>query len=343
MRKSLYWLVAVMLVVAVVGSFSLIGCKEEVAEEEVEEVEEVAEEAEEVVEEAEESDKFVIGFCPRAFVSVFFVTLADAMEEEAAKYPDIDLQILSPVDQKDVEGQIKIVEDFTELKVDLLAVSVNDPQAIVPSLQRAMAAGIPILLIDHEASLEGVDELALIGIDNIEGGKTTGEWFVEYLDGKGRIVLIEGVAGQQANEFQLEGFNSVVDTYPDIEIVASQPADFDRAKALTVMENILQTTTDIDLVWGINDGMALGAIKAIEDAGLLDKIKVVGYNGDEEALVSIREGKLLATMLQQPKLEGEMVIDIARMIMDGKIDEVEPKQMIPLVPVTAENVNDWLE
>jgi len=92
--------------------------------------------------------KFVVGFVPRAFVSVYFVTMADAVKEAADENPNIDVQIVSPIDQKDIEGQIRIIEDLTQKGVDLLAVSVNDPKACIPSLKEAQAAGIPVIILD---------------------------------------------------------------------------------------------------------------------------------------------------------------------------------------------------
>jgi ribose transport system substrate-binding protein len=130
---------------------------------------------------------------------------------------------------------------------------------------------------------------------------------------------------------------------PGIEIVASQPANWQRELAMSTMENILQGNPDIDLVWGVNDGMALGALKAITDAGLQDKIKVLGYNGDEEAVESVSKGQMYSTILQQPAEIGRMVITIAEMIRTGKKDDVESVIAIPIVKVTKENAAQYLK
>ena len=165
------------------------------------------------------------------------------------------------------------------------------------------------------------------------------------LNGKGKMAILEGVPGQFANEMRLKGFRRVVnekDT-PDIQIVASQPANWQRELAMSTMENILQGNPDIDLVWGVNDGMALGALKAITDAGLQDKIKVLGYNGDEEAVESVSKGQMYSTILQQPAEIGRMVITIAEMIRTGKKSEVESVITIPIVNVKKENAAQYLK
>ncbi len=294
---------------------------------------------------AEAEEKFVVGFVPRAFVSVYFVTMADAVKEAAAANPNVEVEIVAPVNQTDIEGQIKIVEDLTQKKVDLLAISVNDPKALVPAMKEAQAAGIPVIILDALTPYPGIEVLSLIGSNNEEGGEIVGKTVVALLNGKGKMAILEGVPGQYANEKRLEGFRRIVnekDT-PDIKIVASQPANWQRELAMSTMENIVQGNPDIDVVWGVNDGMALGALKAITDAGLQDKIKVLGYNGDEEAIESVSKGLMYSTILQQPAEIGRKVIEIAEMIRTGKKDEVPSVIAIPIVNVTKENAAQYLK
>jgi ribose transport system substrate-binding protein len=281
--------------------------------------------------------KFVVGFVPRAFVSVYFVTMADAVKEAAAKNPHIDVQVVAPMDQKDIEGQIRIVEDLTMKKVDLLAVSVNDPKALIPSLKEAQAAGIPVIILDAITPYPGIEVLALIGSNNEDGGEIVGQNVLELFKGKAKMAILEGVPGQYANEMRLKGFRKVVKDHPGIKVVASQPANWQRELAMTTMENMLQANPDIELVWGVNDGMALGALKAIKDAGALDRIKILGYNGDKEAVEAVAAGNLYSTILQQPAEIGRMVITIAEKIRTGKKSEIKPVITIPIVNVKKDN------
>lgn len=286
-----------------------------------------------------------VGFVPRAFVSVYFVTMADAVEEAAKANPNVDVQIVSPVDQKDVEGQIKIIEDLTQKNVDLLAVSVNDPKAVVPSLKEAQDQGIPVIILDAITPLPGIDVLSLIGSNNEDGGEIVGKNVLELQKEMGRKVkmaILEGVPGQYANEMRMKGFKAVVDGNANVEIVASQPANWQRELAMSTMENILQANPDLDIVWGVNDGMALGAYKAISDAGLEDQIYVLGYNGDKEAVEAVERGELYSTILQQPAEIGRQVIKIAEMIRTGNKDDVKSLYTIPIVNVKQDNAAEWM-
>ena len=306
-------------------SFGLFGCKKETTT---------------------EKEAFEVGFIiPGAYSSGYFVTMANAAEAAGAKKEGINAQIILSLDQQDIEGQIKIIEDLTQKNVDLLAVAVNDPDAVVPSLLKAQEKGIPVILLDTLQPLEGLDALSLIGSDNETGGEMIAKYIVELLDGKGKIAVLEGTPGQHANEFRLKGFRSVIDSYPDIEIVASQSANWDRSQAMNVTKSILQSNPDIDLVWGVDDGMALGAVKALEDVAATEKfydVMVCGYNGDKEAIKAVIESKMKATILQQPAEIGRTVIKIADMIQKGRIDEVEKLIAIPIINVTSENVYDYI-
>jgi ABC-type sugar transport system substrate-binding protein len=287
--------------------------------------------------------KFVVGFVPRAFVSVYFVTMADAVKEAADENPNIDVQIVSPIDQKDIEGQIRIIEDLTQKGVDLLAVSVNDPKACIPSLKEAQAAGIPVIILDAITPYPGIEVLTLVGSNNEDGGEIVGKNVVELAAGKEcKMAILEGVPGQYANEMRLKGFRTIIKDHPEVKVVASQPANWQRELAMTTMENILQSNPDLDLAWGVNDGMALGALKAIQDAGMLDKIKVLGYNGDKEAVEAVEKGLLYSTILQQPAEIGRTVIKVAEMIRTGKKGEVKSLITIPIVNVKKNNAAEHM-
>jgi ribose transport system substrate-binding protein len=281
--------------------------------------------------------KFIVGFVPRAFVSVYFVTMADAVKEAAAKNPNIEVQIVSPVNQSDIEGQIKIIEDLTQKKVDLLAVSVNDPNAVVPSLKEAQSAGIPVIILDAITPLPGIEVLSLVGSNNEDGGEIVAKNVLGLCKKGCKMAILEGVPGQYANEMRLKGFRTIIKDHPEVKVVASQPANWQRELAMTTMENILQANPDINIVWGVNDGMALGALKAIQNAGKLNQIKILGYNGDKEAVEAVSRGLLYSTILQQPAEIGRTVIKIAEMISDGKKAQVPKLITIPIVNVKKDN------
>ena len=288
------------------------------------------------------AEEFVIGFNPRAFTSVFFVTMAEGMEEAVKEYDGIELQVQSTESQKDIEGQVKIVEDYIQKNVNLLAVSINQPESMMGPFKKANEKGIPIVVLDSMYPLKGVDVLAYIGHDNLEGGRLMGEYVGQVLEGKGKIAVIEGPPGVQVLKWRQQGFEESLSKYPDIEIVAQQPANADRTLAMDVTENMLQAHPEIELIWAQIDCMAMGATKGLENMRRAGDIPICGYNGDADALDAISKGKLASTILQQPAEQGRKAVEIADMIRKGKTNDVEHIYVIPVLLVTAENVQECI-
>lgn len=285
------------------------------------------------------SRTFTVGLVPKALISPFWITLVD-MAEEAAQEKGINVVVTSPPNETAVAEQINMIEDLIERKVDLLAIGACSPVAIIPVVKKALAAGIPVVMLDTQTPLPEVEVTSLIGSDNIAGGRIAGEYAVQLLEGKGRIAMIEGAPGHQSNEDRKQGFNEVVGKHSGIEIVASQPANWERAMGMTVMENILQAHPHIDLVFAACDEMALGALKAIAAAG--KKIPVLSYDGNEEALIAVRDGRLQSTVSQRPDMMGKMIItEVVEKLLKG--EPIPEKLPAPLANVTRENVSDFLE
>jgi ribose transport system substrate-binding protein len=286
--------------------------------------------------------KYSIAIVPPALVSPYFITLADAAKESAKKNKDIELQVFAPSAETAIEEQVRILEDLIQKKVDLIALSSANWDAVTPPLKKAVENGIEIVCIDRVIPLEGVATVSMLGVDEIKGGELVGEFVVKLLNSQGRVAILEGVTGDYWSERRTQGFHNIVDKSPGIKIVTTQPAKWERAEGMSVMENILQAHKDLDLVWGLNDNMALGAAQAIINAGLQDKIMVVGYNADKEAIEAVKTGKFKATVAQQPaKIAQTIVEDIAVKLMSGKKNEVEPVIHIPVAIVTIENVKDF--
>lgn len=342
MRKSLLWLLVVVLSISMIAVFSLAGCKKEAVKEEAAPAEEEATEEAAPAEE-EKVEKFTIAVVPPALISPYFITLADAAEESAAKFENIELLVLAAEAETAFEQQVNILEDLIQKKVDLIAVSSANWDAVTPPLKKAIDNGIEVVLIDKITPVEGVDAVSMLGVDEIKGGELVGEYVVELLEGEGRVAILEGVAGDYWSERRTQGFHNIVDEYPGIEIATTQPANWERERGMSVMENILQAHRDLDLVWGLNDNMALGAAKAIEDAGLQEEIMVIGYNADKEAVEAVSEGILKATVAQQPaKIAQTIVEDIAVKLIKGEREQIEPVIYIPVQLVTSDNVEEFL-
>ncbi len=263
----------------------------------------------EVIDYSNDSSKKV-GLVISTLSNPFFVSLKDGAEEEAKK-AGIDLIVLDS--QDDPAKELSNVEDLLIQGVDIILINPTDSDAVGNTIKLANGKNIPVITLDRGAN--NGDVATHIASDNIAGGVLAGEFIVEQLIEGGKVVELEGIAGTNAARDRGEGFNKAIEG-TNIEIVSKQTADFDRVKGLSVMENILQAQPEIDAVFAHNDEMALGAIAAIEASGR--EILVVGFDATEDAVNSVKEGVMAATVAQQPTLIGSLGVDAALNILDGK-------------------------
>lgn len=245
----------------------------------------------------------------------FFVTLKQGAEAEAAK---LGLKLVV-VDAADDSGkQAAGVDDLLQQKVKVLLINPTDSEAAAASVNRATQAGVPVISIDR--SVQGAEVAAHVASDNVAGGKMAAEFIVGKLPEGGEMVELEGIAGSSAARERGQGFHEVMDKQQAIKIVAKQPADFDRTKGLTVMENILQSHPNIKAVFAHNDEMALGAVKALEAANKKDVI-VVGFDATDDAQAAVKAGTMAATIAQKPAKIGELGVAAAQKLIKGETVE----------------------
>jgi len=261
----------------------------------------------------------------------FFVTLKEGAQKKA---DEIGAELIVADAQNNASNQMSSVENLIVRQVDVLIINPVDSDAVVSAIKAANQANIPVITVDRGAS--GGEVVTHIASDNVIGGEMAGERIIELLDGSGKIVELQGIPGTSAARARGKGFHNIVDKKDSIEVVASQPAGFDRSEGMTVMENILQAHQDIDAVFAHNDSMALGAVKAIEAAGRLDEVEIVGFDAIDDALTAIKNGKMDSTIAQKPGLMGEMAVENAQKIAEGK--ELEDSIAVPLELITKKDV-----
>ena len=223
-----------------------------------------------------------VGLALSTLNNPFFVDLRDGAQAEAGK-AGIELTVLDA--QNDPAKQTSEIEDLIAKKVGVVIINPTDSDAIVPTVKKLNAARIPVVTVDRAAN--GGVVAAHIASDNVAGGRIAANYVATRLHGKGNVVMLEGIAGSSAARDRGRGFREGIAKYPGIKIVASQTADFDRAKGLSVMENILQAQKKIDAVFAQNDEMALGAVQAIEAAHRQKEMFVVGFDAIADALKAI--------------------------------------------------------
>jgi ribose transport system substrate-binding protein len=271
--------------------------------------------------EEKQDDGVTIGFSISTLNNPFFVTLKEGAEK-AAKEAGAELIVVDA--QDDSAKQLSDVEDLIQKKVDILLINPTDSHAVSSAVESANQAGIPVITVDREA--EGGETVAHIASDNVSGGKMAGEYILEQLGGKGNIVELEGIPGTSAARDRGKGFHEAVDGEPGVKVVASQPADFNRAKGLNVMENILQSHKDIQAVFAHNDEMALGALEAIKAAK--KEILVVGFDAIEDAVKAVEKGDMAATIAQKPEEMGRIAAEVAVKAAKGeKVEKFYPVEL----------------
>lgn len=240
----------------------------------------------------------------------FFVKLRDGAVKQA-KDAGIELVVLDS--QNDSAKEMSNVEDLVSQKVAAILINPTDSTAVGAAIKLANREKVPVITLDRGASSGTV--VSHIASDNVAGGKLAGEYIAKALGGKGSVVELEGIAGTSAARDRGKGFNDAM-AAAKIKVVARQVAEFDRAKGLSVMENILQAQPTIDAVFAHNDEMALGALKAIQGSGR--KIRVVGFDATDDAVAAVKAGTLAATVAQQPALIGSLGIDTVKAVLAGK-------------------------
>lgn len=208
----------------------------------------------------------------------------------------------------------------------------TDADGSAVNAKAAARAGVGVFCMDREINEPGACVTQILS-DNYSGCIQLGQYFVEVMNGRGNYVEILGIVGDNNTWARSRGFHSVVDCYEDLHMLSQQTADFDQNKAMEVMESMMQANPNIDAVFCGNDAMAMGAYQAVLGAGKENHIKVFGFDGAEDCVNAIREGKVEATGMQFPKTMATTAAELADRWLKGERNL--PKKL----PVAVELVN----
>lgn len=245
--------------------------------------------------------------------------------------------------QGNTSKQISDVEDIVAQGVDYLILDAREYEASAACLDVAKKAGVEVILIDRLVKgTAGEDYITYIGTDFVWEGREAGKWLAEKLEGKGKIVEISGTAGSSAAIDRQSGFMEAINENPDMEVIASQTADFSRAEAQSTMENILQSQGDeISAVFAHNDEMGLGVIQAIKGAGLEPgkDIIVVSCDGQSDAVKAVIAGELGATVTCNPYY-GDITFEVLGKIIKG--EDIETNYILEDILIDATNAEERL-
>lgn len=278
-----------------------------------------------------------VGFAISSFQNDFFVTLADGAKN-AATSAGIELVVADA--GGDAAKQASQVEDFITQNVAVILLNPVDSDAIVPSVEKANTAKIPVITVDRGAS--GGVVVSHIASDNVAGGKLAGEYLFTVMGGSGKVIELEGVAGTSAARDRGAGFQQALDAAAGkIERVAKQTANFKRDEGLTVAQNLLQAQPDATGIFAHNDDMALGAVEAVAAAGVAETTFIVGFDAAPDALTAVKDGKMAGTIAQQPDLMGRLAVETAAKVAKG--ETVEASIPVEIALVNKDNVDQFLK
>ncbi len=286
---------------------------------------------------SQKSDKVKIGVTLMDFSTEFGIGLKDYMTAKADAMGDVELTVVDA--GGDAAKQLQQVETFISQKVNAIIMQPQEQEACSPAIDKAKAAGIPIINCN---SLTITEPDAYVGSNDSESAEIAMTYIAKQLGGKGNVLMMHGHPGQTAEVKRTEGAMDILAQNPDMTLLDEQTADWDRAEAMTLMENWIQAYGDqINAVFCQNDEMALGALNALVQAGKKDNVLVVGVDAIDDALQSVKDGKMDATVYQDCKGQAEGAIEAAYKLAKG--ESVEKEILIPFILVTTENVDEYLK
>lgn len=275
------------------------GSKEETAVQTVKEEVEKTSSGEATLGENAEEKHYVIGVSQPTMTHPIRKAGNEIIDEWMKQHPNVEVIVSDG--QLKADKQIADIEDMIAKDVDAILVAAHQSPTLVPVLQQAKDAGIPVVAFDRELTDKSVQVCEVIN-DDIAAGKTAVELLVEGMGEEGEIAILEGVSGSAVTVNRQKGFMEEIQKYPNIKIVADQNANFQRVQAVDLFENVLQANPDIKGVFCHNDEMALGVTKVLKDAGIKG-VTVVGIDGQKDALESIMAGDMCGTVRKIVELE----------------------------------------
>ncbi|HNX33901.1 MAG TPA: sugar ABC transporter substrate-binding protein [Kiritimatiellia bacterium] len=276
----------------------------------------------------------VIGVSLLNLSNEFVVTLREAME---ARAKELGVMLIVNDAQRSPERQVQQIETFIAQKVDAVVLNPCEVEASSPAVEKALAAGIPVVNVN---SVTKAVPSAFVGSRDEESARLGMAYIAERLQGQGGVLMMEGYMGQAAQIKRSEGASEMLAKHPGLRLLAAQTAEWDRAKAVTLMENWLQAYgTSARAVFAQNDEMAMGVLLALERAGRKKDIVVVGVDAIADALQAVRAGRLDATVFQDGQGQGRGAVETALHLI--RKEPVAKETYIPFQLVTKENAADF--
>jgi inositol transport system substrate-binding protein len=281
--------------------------------------------------------EILIGFSSRDLSAEYTAKLSEAIVAYAQTKPGVKVVMVDA--QSDVQKQYSQVENFVAQKVDAIILNPCELEASTPAVDYVKKAGIPLVLVNQTTKSVGD---SYIGSNDFEAGRIAVEAIAKKLNGQGGVLMLHGIMGTSAQLQREAGAREVFAKYPGLKLVDHQTASWDRAKAMALTENWIQAHKGkFSAVFAHNDEMAMGALLALERAGLKKDVYVIGIDAIAQALSAVKEGRLDATVFQDAVGQGKGSVDAA--IQLAKKQPCAKETMIPFQLITRENVTQFLK
>jgi D-allose transport system substrate-binding protein len=269
------------------------------------------------------------GVLMKTLANPFWGAMEQGVRDGAAE-AGIEVIVQAVESDQAAEPQLNACNAMLETPMDAFITAAINSTILLPCLKRANEMGIPVVdldgNLDHEIAAEAGVEIAFsIGSDNVAAGAQAADWLVGQIgaEATGPVLVIEGLAGNITGERRAQGFaDRLAELAPGLEIVARLPGDWDRGKAANITNDVLTAHPDLVAIFAANDGMALGAVETVFAAGKQDQVTVIGVDGNSDAVRSIRDGRLDASVAQLPYLVGKQAVENAGRVLAGEgVDE----------------------
>jgi ribose transport system substrate-binding protein len=282
----------------------------------------------------EEVKKLSVLVSPKGLEHAFWLTVK-AGADSASKEFNVDVIWRGPARETDVPTQISILEDYINKRVDAIVLAATDATGIIPYVQKALDARIPVITID--SGVESDLPLSFVATDNIVAARRAGQALAELIGDKGEVACIPFVPGAATSVMREQGFRDEIKNHPGIRLVALQYSQSDVATAMAVTEDILTAHHDLAGIFGANEASALGIMQAIKSRGLAGKVKVVGFDASDNEIQALRDGLVQALIVQDPFKMGYLGVKYAVDAVHGK---AVPKRVdTGVYVVTKENLD----
>jgi len=286
----------------------------------------------------EDTRTYKVTLVLKNLVNPMWLAVKEGAEDAAQKY-GVELTVLAPLKADNNEEQIRQVEDAITKQADAIVLIPSDSQGIIPAVEKANQAGIPVINVNTKVG--GGQTETFVAVENYDAASKVAKAVAEKLGGEGKIIIIEGKAGAQSAIDLKQGAVDTFETYENIEIVASQTANWNRAEAMQVTQNLLQAHPDVNAIFASNDEMAMGAVEAVDQAGLTGKIIIAGLDANRDALEAIKEGKMTLTCDKRGFEQGYVGVETAVKVLNN--EPIDDRIVVDTTIVDESNVDEFLK